>query len=207
MKGTPGDEAGIKAGDKILAVDGTNVDGMQLEDVVAKIRGKQGTEVELLLESADGAERTVRVIRGDIKVESVGGQMLPGTKIGYIRISVFNEQTGADFAKKYIELEKEGMQALLLDLRHNPGGILGECVKVAQYIVPKGTVVSIKDRSGNTFVEESNLEKLSIRWLYLLTMAAPVRQKLLPVRCRIPVRANFSACRLLARVLFNPFIN
>ena len=93
MKGTPGDEAGIKAGDKILAVDGTNVDGMQLEDVVAKIRGKQGTEVELLLESADGAERTVRVIRGDIKVESVGGQMLPGTKIGYIRISVFNEQT------------------------------------------------------------------------------------------------------------------
>ena len=160
MKGTPGDEAGIKAGDKILAVDGTNVDGMQLEDVVAKIRGKQGTEVELLLESADGAERTVRVIRGDIKVESVGGQMLPGTKIGYIRISVFNEQTGADFAKKYIELEKEGMQALLLDLRHNPGGILGECVKVAQYIVPKGTVVSIKDRSGNTFVEESNLEKV-----------------------------------------------
>ena len=129
MKGTPGDEAGIKAGDKILAVDGTNVDGMQLEDVVAKIRGKQGTEVELLLESTDGAERTVRVIRGDIvrvirgdiKVESVGGQMLPGTKIGYIRISVFNEQTGADFAKKYIELEKEGMQALLLDLRHNPG--------------------------------------------------------------------------------------
>ena len=53
MKGTPGDEAGIKAGDKILAVDGTNVDGMQLEDVVAKIRGKQGTEVELLLESTD----------------------------------------------------------------------------------------------------------------------------------------------------------
>lgn len=115
MKGTPGDEAGIKAGDKILAVDGTNVDGMQLEDVVAKIRGKQGTEVELLLESAGGAVRTVRVIRGDIKVESVGGQMLPGTKIGYIRISVFNEQTGRDFAKKYIELEKEGMQALLLE--------------------------------------------------------------------------------------------
>lgn len=52
------------------------------------------------------------------------------------------------------------MQALVLDLRHNPGGILGECVKVAQYIVPKGTVVSIKDRNGNTFVEESKLEKV-----------------------------------------------
>ena len=100
----------------------------------------------------------MRVIRGDIKVESVGGEMLPGTNIGYIRISVFNEQTGNDFAKKYMELEKQGMQALVLDLRHNPGGILGECVKVAQYIVPKGTVVSIKDRNGNTFVEESNLE-------------------------------------------------
>lgn len=160
MEGTPGDEAGIKAGDKILAVDGTSVDGMQLEDVVGKIRGKQGTEVELKLADANGNERTVRVIRGDIKVESVGGEMLEGTNIGYIRISVFNEQTGNDFAKKYMELEKQGMQALVLDLRHNPGGILGECVKVAQYIVPKGTVVSIKDRNGNTFVEESNLEKV-----------------------------------------------
>ena len=160
MEGTPGDKAGIKAGDKIIAVDGTNVDGMQLEDVVGKIRGKQGTEVELTLAGADGAQRTVRLIRGDIKVESVGGEMLPGTNIGYIRISVFNEQTGMDFAKKYNELEKQGMQALLLDLRHNPGGILGECVKVAQYIVPKGPVVSIKDRNGNTFVEESDLEKV-----------------------------------------------
>ena len=160
MEGTPGDEAGIKAGDKILAVDGISVDGMQLEDVVGKIRGKQGTEVELKLADANGNERTVRVIRGDIKVESVGGEMLEGTNIGYIRISVFNEQTGNDFAKKYMELEKQGMQALLLDLRHNPGGILGECVKVAQYIVPKGTIVSIKDRNGNTFVEESNLEKV-----------------------------------------------
>lgn len=160
MEGTPGDEAGIKAGDKILAVDGTSVDGMQLEDVVGKIRGKQGTEVELKLADASGNERTVRVIRGDIKVESVGGEMLEGTNIGYIRISVFNEQTGNDFAKKYMELEKQGMQALVLDLRHNPGGILGECVKVAQYIVPKGTVVSIKDRNGNTFVEESNLKKV-----------------------------------------------
>lgn len=160
MEGTPGDEAGIKAGDKILAVDGMSVDGMQLEDVVGKIRGKQGTEVELKLADASGNERTVRVIRGDIKVESVGGEMLEGTNIGYIRISVFNEQTGNDFAKKYMELEKQGMQALLLDLRHNPGGILGECVKVAQYIVPKGTVVSIKDRNANTFVEESNLEKV-----------------------------------------------
>ena len=84
MKGTPGDEAGIKAGDKILAVDGTNVDGMQLEDVVAKIRGKQGTEVELLLESADGAERTVRVIRGDIKVEIGRRANAARYKIGYI---------------------------------------------------------------------------------------------------------------------------
>lgn len=160
MEGTPGDEAGIKAGDKILAVDGTSVEGMQLEDVVGKIRGKQGTEVELKLADSSGAERTVRVIRGDIKVESVGGELLPGTNIGYIRISVFNEQTGNDFAKKYMELEKQGMKALVLDLRHNPGGILGECVKVAQYIVPKGTVVSIKDRNGNTYVEESNLEKV-----------------------------------------------
>lgn len=120
MEGTPGDEAGIKAGDKILAVDGTSVDGMQLEDVVGKIRGKQGTEVELKLADASGNERTVRVIRGDIKVESVGGEMLEGTNIGYIRISVFNEQTGNDFAKNTWSWKNRACRRLCLTCATTP---------------------------------------------------------------------------------------
>ena len=86
--------------------------------------------------------------------------MLPDSKIGYIRIAMFNENTGEEFKKAYEKLEQEGMQATLLDLRHNPGGLLTECVKVSNYIVPKGPVVSITDKKGNTKVYESKLEKV-----------------------------------------------
>lgn len=158
LEGTPGEKAGIKAGDKIVQVNGKKTAGMQLEDVVAMIRGVQGTEVELVLDDSKGNERTVRVVRGDIQIKSVAGEMLPDSKIGYIRIAIFNENTSGEFTKKYQELEQQGMQALVLDLRQNPGGILGESVRVAQYLVPKGPIVSVIDRNGRKYTEESYLE-------------------------------------------------
>ena len=85
---------------------------------------------------------------------------MPDTKIGYIRIAMFNENTGEEFKKAYEKLEQEGMQATLLDLRHNPGGLLNECVKVANYIVPEGPVVSITDKQGNTKVYKSQLKQV-----------------------------------------------
>lgn len=160
MDGSPGAKAGIKAGDKILKVDDKETKGRTLEDVVGTIRGKKGTSVKLLLEHASGEQYTVHVVRDDIKVRSVAGKMLPDSKIGYIRLSVFNENTGTEFKEAYDQLEKEGMQALLLDLRQNPGGLLNESITVANYLVPKGPVVSITDKDGNTQVLTSHLEKV-----------------------------------------------
>ena len=114
----------------------------------------------MLLEHKNGEQFTADIVRDDIKIKSVAGKMLPDSKIGYIRISMFNENTGEEFKKAYEKLEQEGMQATLLDLRHNPGGLLGECVKVANYIVPKGPVVSITDKKGKTQVYKSKLEKV-----------------------------------------------
>ena len=160
MEGSPGAKAGIEAGDKILKVNDVDTKGRTLEDVVSTIRGKKGTSVKLLLEHKNGQQFTADIVRDDIKVQSVAGRMLPDSKIGYIRIAMFNENTGEEFKKAYEKLEQEGMQATLLDLRHNPGGLLGECVKVANYIVPKGPVVSITDKKGETKVYESKLEKV-----------------------------------------------
>ena len=160
MEGSPGAKAGIEAGDKILKVNDVDTKGRTLEDVVRTIRGKKGTSVKLLLEHKNGQQFTADIVRDDIKVKSVAGKMLPGSKIGYIRIAMFNENTGEEFKKAYEKLEQEGMQATLLDLRHNPGGLLNECVKVANFIVPKGPVVSITDKKGETKVYESNLEKV-----------------------------------------------
>lgn len=160
MEGSPGAKAGIEAGDKILKVNDTDTKGRTLEDVVRTIRGKKGTNVKLLLEHKNGEQFTADIVRDDIKIQSVAGKMLPDSKIGYIRIAMFNENTGEEFKKAYEKLEQEGMQATLLDLRHNPGGLLNECVKVCNYIVPKGPVVSITDKQGNTKVYESKLEKV-----------------------------------------------
>ena len=160
MEGSPGAKAGIEAGDKILKVNDVDTKGRTLEDVVRTIRGKKGTSVKLLLEHKNGQQFTADIVRDDIKGKSVAGKMLPDARIGYIRIAMFNENTGEEFKKAYEKLEQEGMQATLLDLRHNPGGLLNECVKVANFIVPKGPVVSITDKKGETKVYESKLEKV-----------------------------------------------
>lgn len=156
----PGAIAGIKSGDIILAVDGVETRSMNMTEVANKIRGKHGTEVVLQLQTNDGSKKDVKVVRRDIKTPSVGGQMLPDSKIGYIRITVFNEETGADFKKTYEQLQSEGMQATILDLRGNPGGILDGGVAVARMLVPKGPIVSLVYRNGDKYVENSSLEQV-----------------------------------------------
>ena len=158
LKDSPGERAGMKSGDKILAIDGKKTVGQTLEEVVAQIRGAQGTSVEIELQNIAGELRTVRVIRSVIKLQTVAGEMKQD-KIGYIRIGMFNEKTSADFIQKFHELEAQGMDGLVLDLRENPGGLLGESVKVAELMVPKGPIVSITERSGKSVTEYSNLEK------------------------------------------------
>lgn len=160
LEDNPGAKAGIKSGDIITAIDGKPTRDMNMEQVANKIRGKHDTVVKLELKGKDGKLRTVSVERGEIKNPSVGGQLLPDTKIGYIRIAVFNENTGDDFAKKYAELEKQGMQALVLDLRSNPGGVFDAGVAVAGMLVPKGPIVSVVDKNGNKYEETSSLEKV-----------------------------------------------
>lgn len=156
----PGALAGIKSGDIITGVDDVATRTLNMEQVAQKIRGQQGTEVLLELKGKDGKLRKVRVIRKEIKNPSVGGQFVPNTKIGYIRVAVFNESTVEDFTKEYQKLEQQGMQSLILDLRGNPGGILDAGVGVARMLVPKGPIVSVIDKDGNKYVESSSLEKV-----------------------------------------------
>lgn len=156
----PGALAGIKSGDIIMSVDDVQSRTLNMEQMAQKIRGQQGTEVLLELKGKDGSLRKVRIIRKEIKNPSVGGQFVPDTKIGYIRIAVFNESTVEDFTKEYKKLEEKGMESLILDLRGNPGGILDAGVGVARMLVPKGPIVSVIDKNGNKYEETSSLEKV-----------------------------------------------
>lgn len=156
---TPGVQAGIKSGDIITAVDGQDTASMNMEQIANKIRGHIDTTVKLSLKDKEGKIREVEVVRKEIKTPSVGGSMLEGNKIGYIRIAIFNENTAADFQKEMQKLQKQGMQALILDLRGNPGGILDAGVSVAGALVPKGPIVSVVYKDGTKYVHNSGLEK------------------------------------------------
>lgn len=157
IEGTPGEQAGIKSGDQILKIDGKESKDMALDEAVNKIRGPEGSQVTLTIRRPANQEVKDYVLtRSNIQIKTVAGKMLPN-QIGYIRISMFNENTGSDFVKKYQDLEKEGMKAVVLDLRDNPGGLLEESVKVAGMLVPKGPVVSVVTRDGQRETHSSNL--------------------------------------------------
>ena len=132
VEDTPAYRAGLKSGDVILAVDNTETSGEDLETIVKQVRGQDGTTVELKVQTGKEKPRTVRVVRSDIKLPSVKGKMLD-SKVGYIRIRIFNQETGKDFGKTYRELTEQGMEGMVLVLRSNPGGLLTSCVEVAQY--------------------------------------------------------------------------
>lgn len=157
IEGTPGEKAGIKSGDRILKIDGQDTQDMALDEAVSKIRGPEGSQVTLTIGRTSEPVKDYPLTRSNIQIKTVSGKMLP-ENIGYIRISMFNENTANDFFHKYDELEKNGMKAVILDLRDNPGGLLEESVKVAGRFVPRGPVVSVVTRDGHREVHNSNLE-------------------------------------------------
>ncbi len=156
IEGTPGEKAGIKSGDQIVKIDGQDTKDLALDEAVNKIRGPEGSKVVLTIKRGQEL-KDYTLTRSNIQIKTVAGKLLDNN-IGYIRISMFNENTGNDFVRKLQELEKQGMKAIVLDLRDNPGGLLDESVKVASQLVPKGPVVSVVTRDGRRETHSSNLE-------------------------------------------------
>lgn len=150
MEETPAWRAGVKAGDKIVKVNGEPTHDMNLMDAVRKMRGKKGTSVTITI-MRDGFEepKDFAVVRDIIKVASVKYQMLPDNW-GYIRIRSFSKDTGSETAKALADLRKQGMKGLALDLRNDPGGLLNQAVEVSEQFLKKGElVVYTKGRMPN----------------------------------------------------------
>jgi len=155
IEGTPGEQAGIKSGDVIVKIDGQETNDLALDEAVSKIRGPEGSKVVLTIKRNEEF-KDYTLTRSNIQIKTVAGKMLDNN-IGYIRLSMFNESTGNDFIHKLQELEGQGMKALVLDIRDNPGGLLDESVKVAGQFVPKGPIVSVVTRDGRREVHSSSL--------------------------------------------------
>lgn len=156
MENSPGQKAGLQEGDEILAVDGVPVTQMAFDEVAAHVRGQAGTDVVLTI-MRDNANQDITITRDNIKLKTVGHKMLDNN-IGYIQIVSFSEDTANEFNEAYNDLKNQGMKALVLDLRNNPGGLLTTCVEIAKKLVPKGEIVSIIDKQGNKETYSSSLE-------------------------------------------------
>ncbi len=154
-QGTPGFIAGLLPGDQIRKINDVATDRLTMGDAVEMLRGEPGEKVTLTIgQPATGTLKDVTVARAVIKVPSVvDAQILPdnrtaGHQIGYVRVEQFNEPTADELGQALDDLEERGMEALVLDLRFNPGGLLGSAVEVcAQFVPPNTSIVSTEGRS------------------------------------------------------------
>jgi carboxyl-terminal processing protease len=149
IEGTPAYEAGMKAGDKIIMVEGQSTQDMSLIEAVKKIRGPEGTKIKLTI-VRQGVDKPLEfsITRGMIPLKSVRNYSLePG--IGYVRISNFQSNTAQDLSSALDELEKDGaLKGLVIDLRNNPGGLLSQAIDVSELFLDSGVIVSTKGREN-----------------------------------------------------------
>ncbi len=152
---TPAHRAGLKAGDRIVKIDGELTRDITLLDAVKKLRGKPGTEVTLsILREKEEKLMDLKVVRDVIKIKSIKEAEILGDDIGYIRLSEFQENTPRDLNRALKQLEDKKIKGLVLDLRNNPGGLLNTAVSVAEHFVPKGElIVYTKGRRENQDIE------------------------------------------------------
>ena len=153
MEDTPGFEAGLLPGDQILKINGESTEKLNINSAIEKLRGKVGERVTLTINRPSTSQvKDFEIIRAIIKVPSVkDAQILTlqgKARIGYVRITQFNEPTATELANALNKLEKEGMEALVLDLRYNPGGLLGSAVDVCgEFLEPNTLIVSTEGRT------------------------------------------------------------
>lgn len=143
---SPAEKAGLKAGDILEKIDDHEVGDEQLDTVVSWIKGEKGTEVKITF-LRDGEELELTATRDTIEVKTVSYEMKEN-QIGYIRVSEFDTVTYDQFKEALDDLENQGMQGLIVDLRNNPGGSLDTVTNMLRLLLPEGTIVSTKDKNG-----------------------------------------------------------
>lgn len=164
MADSPAEEAGLKANDYIYEVDGENVLGQDLNLIVSKIKGPEGTEVKIgVKHENEGEIETFTVTRRTIEVAVLESEMIENN-IGYIWIYEFEDKTKSQFDKAYTKLKEDGMEGLIVDLRDNPGGDVEIVVSLCDEFLEDGMIIYSKDKNGKNqeYTADAACEKLPI---------------------------------------------
>ena len=161
--GSPAQEAGMRDGDTLYKVEGEEVTGEDLSDVVSKVKGEKGTQVTITVLRADtGEEEELTITRDTIEAQTVSCEMKEGN-VGYIRITEFDTVTYEQYKEALEDLEDQGMERLIVDLRSNPGGNLDTVCDILDLMLPEGLIVYTEDKNGEreeyTSDEENQFDK------------------------------------------------
>ena len=147
---TPASKAGIKAGDYIVKINNTQVQGKSLSEAVDLMRGPVGSGIELTIRRRGEKKALIfNVIREIIQIKSVKADLLE-KNIGYVRLTSFNENSGKQIEREIKKLEKnESVKSYILDLRNNPGGLLSQAIRISDFFLENGEIVSTKSRKAS----------------------------------------------------------
>ncbi len=169
IENTPAAEAGILAQDLIIKIDGTDTKGMDVNDAVELIRGEQGSQVTLTIER-NGEVQDYDIVREKIEIHPVKASIRDTElgKVGYIRLTTFNEYAARDMQKAIKEQEQANVVGYVLDLRSNPGGLLYASIDIARMWINQGTIVSTVDRKGISDRESATNKALTDKPLVVL---------------------------------------
>lgn len=169
IEDSPAFKAGILAQDLIYKIDNQDTKGMDVNDAVKLIRGEQGTQVNLTIER-NGNQRDYQIVREKIEIHPVRASVRDTSigKVGYIRLTTFNEYAAKDMQEAIEKQEKAGVVGYVLDLRSNPGGLLYSSIHIARMWINEGTIVSTVDRKGISDRELANNKALTDKPLVVL---------------------------------------
>jgi carboxyl-terminal processing protease len=149
ISGSPADKAGLRSGDSIVEIDGEAAAELSVEEVVSRVRGPAGSTVRLtVIHPGEITPVEVPIVRDVIEVPPVDWAMVPGTQVAMVRVVQFSEGTAEDLQTALAEAKVAGAEAIVLDLRNNPGGLVDEAVGVASTFIPEGVVYIRQDADG-----------------------------------------------------------
>lgn len=171
IEDTPGEKAGIKPDDKIVKVNGKEFTADKMSDAIKVMKGKPGTDVVVTILRRDKDNNPsymdVTITRAEIRLKTVKSEMLED-KIGYLRITSFDQQTYTDFKTHLNGLEKKGMKGLIIDLRNNPGGLLDQCAEIADELMGKSVIVYTETKDKERQYLNSDKGKIDVPLVILV---------------------------------------
>ena len=148
FRGGPAHQAGLAPNQHIVKVDGSSVEQIGAKKAADLLRGPEGSSVRLVLRNTDDSLVDVNVPRKKVDVPSVSVAEMAEPGVGYLRITNFQKTTASEVSRAMMDLSRDGMRSIIIDLRRNPGGLLDSAVELADYFITRGSIVSTKGRNG-----------------------------------------------------------